>query len=57
MEGYGMESIELFFKGDDLRWGISGLGDDLGCGGGRPRDAQEVEVGPYPWDCLRRIHV
>ena len=52
-----MESIELFFKGDDLRWGISGLGDDLGCGGGRPRDAQEVEVGPYPWDCLRRIHV
>ena len=30
----------IFIKGDGLKWGVPGLGDDLGWGGEATRDAQ-----------------
>ena len=52
-----VQATHLVLEGDDLGWGTPGLGDDLGWGGEATRDAQGVEVGPHPWDCLRGIKI
>ena len=49
-----MQATHLFLKGDDLGWGVPGLGDDLGWVGEATRDAQRCGGGPPHLGLLER---